>query len=455
MTPQSPAQPVIRTAIPGPLSRAWLARLGVVESPDVTFRAPDFPVVWASAEGACVTDVDGNTFIDASAAFGVALVGHRHPRVVTAVQEQSGRLVHGMGDVHPTAVRIELLERLAGLMPFDHGQGVLCTGGSEAVEVAIKTAVLATGKPGLLSFAGGYHGLSLGALAATARRDFSDPFAALISPHRHVLPFVAAGPGSAADAVAASLAKVDDLLRTAEPAIGLVIVEPIQGRGGTNIAADGWLAGLRAVCDARGALLCFDEIFTGCGRTGSWLAAQKHGAVADLVCIGKALGGGWPIAACFAPASVMAAWGKSTGEALHTSTFLGHPLACAAAIATLDVIENEALPARCQATGDVLLQRLRAAIGAHPAVREVRGRGLMIGVELRPVGGVPAGVLVGKTMTAALRRGLVLLPSGPGGAVLQLTPPAIISEAQVATLVRILTNALHAAVQADRDSVIA
>jgi len=423
-----------------------LQRLRAVESPNVTFAAPDFPVVWKRAEAASVQDVDGNVYLDATSAFGVAFVGHRHPAVVAAVAAQNAELVHGMGDVHPPAVRIALLERLDAIAPADLGHGVLCTGGSEAVEVAIKTALLATSKPGIISFVGGYHGLSTGALLATARQDFRAPFAAHLPPHQHLAPFPAAVAGDAraeADAVGAALAEVERLL--ADAAVGLVMVEPVQGRGGSVVSGAGFLPGLRALCDRHDALLCCDEIFTGCGRTGRWFGVDHEAVTPDLMCLGKALGGGWPISACVGRPDVMAAWGPSRGEALHTSTFLGHPPACAAAIATLEVIDEQGLVARADTVGERLRADLRRELAAHPAVGHIRGRGLMIGVEMRAMGDVPASLLAWQTVTAALRRGLVLLPSGPGGTVIQLTPPAIITDAQREAMVGILVEALHAA----------
>jgi 4-aminobutyrate aminotransferase-like enzyme len=454
LAPPAPdALPHMRVPPPGPLSRQWLARLRAVESPNVTSIVPEFPVVWHSARGAAVRDVDGNTYLDATSAFGVALIGHSHPRVVAAANRQAQLLVHGMGDVHPSTVRIELLEALTRIAPGDLGHGVLCTGGSEAVEVALKTALLATGKAGVVAFAGSYHGLGHGALDATSRRDFRAPFAAQLARNTTWVPFphpgrppVGVTPTALLDHV---LSRVDEAI--AHPAmggvpIGAVLVEPIQGRGGSIVPPHGFLRRLRELCDRHGILLILDEIFTGCGRTGHWFACEAEDVVPDLLCIGKALGGGYPVSACLGRPHVMAAWGESTGEALHTSTFLGHPVAAAAALETLAVLRDEDVPGRAQALGADLRARLAARLAGQPFVAEVRGRGVMIGVEFRdPATGAPAPRKAWSSVVHALKSGLLLLPAGIHGEVVQVTPPAVLTPAQMDALVEGLGRAVEQA----------
>ena len=458
------ALPLLVTPPPGPLSRAWLARLRAVESPNVTAIGADFPVVWRGARGAVVEDVDGNRYLDAGAAFGVAFIGHGHAAVRAAATLQTETLLHGMGDVHPPTARIELLEALAAVAPGDLGFGVLCTGGAEAVEVALKTALLATGKRGIVAFEGGYHGLSLGALGGTARADFRTPFAPWLPGPTTFVPYPAAAQGAdvgGADAEAAALgvtlAAVERALCDPVTPAGVVLVEPLQGRGGNVVPAAGLLVGLRALCDQYGALLALDEIFTGCGRTGTFFACSHDdgfGAVLpDLLCVGKALGGGFPVSACLGRPQVMAAWGESTGEALHTSTFLGHPVAAAAATATLRVIADEALVVRASVDGAALQRALRDALAGSPAVVAVRGRGLMIGVALRDVGAGSgsgdtqhAGALAWQVVLGCLRRGVLVLPCGGDGSVIQLTPPAVMTAEQRAFLVGALTDAIAEAV---------
>jgi 4-aminobutyrate aminotransferase/(S)-3-amino-2-methylpropionate transaminase len=406
--------PELVTPIPGPRSRALAERLARVESPNVTCLAPVPPIFWERAFGANVWDVDGNRFVDLTAAFGVANAGHDHPEIVAAITGQAEQLMHGMGDVHPTAVKVELLERLTALHPGGGGaRAVLGSSGSDAVESALKTALIATGKPGVVAFEGGYHGLSLGALDATHRDDFRDPFAARL-------------PGATRFA---RYGDADDARRVADEAereglpIGAVLVEPIQGRGGERVPPVGFLRALRALCDERGWLLIADEIYTGFGRTGRLFACEHEDVVPDLLCVGKGLASGMPLSACLGTEEVMTAWPVSEGEALHTQTFLGHPLGCAAALASIAAIEREGLVERAAALGARASAQLREGLGAAAQVREVRGRGLMIGVEFT------SGEAAVAVVQALLERGVIALPSGPGGCVVSITPPLCIGEA--------------------------
>ncbi|HSJ97920.1 MAG TPA: aminotransferase class III-fold pyridoxal phosphate-dependent enzyme, partial [Myxococcota bacterium] len=304
MKPPRTLPPALVTAIPGPRSRALAERLSRVESRNVTCLAPDPPIFWERAAGANVWDADGNRFVDLGAGFGVASIGHAHPRVVAAVAGQGAALMHAMGDVHPAAVKVELLERLAALFPGGGpARAVLGSSGSDAVEAALETAALATGRAGVVAFEGAYHGLSLGALDATWRREFREPFAARL-------------PGAT---VFARFGDAGDVWRAAQSPshpIGAVLVEQIQGRGGERIPPDGFLAALRTLCDREGWLLLADEIYTGLGRTGRTWAVDHEGVVPDLLCVGKGLAGGMPISACIGRAPVMDAWPASSGESL-------------------------------------------------------------------------------------------------------------------------------------------
>lgn len=409
--------PELKTAIPGPHSRALAERLGRVESPNVTCLAPVPPIFWERASGANVWDVDGNRFIDLTAAFGVANAGHDHPEIVAAIEHQAASLMHGMGDVHPPAVKVELLERLTALYPGGGpARAVLGSSGSDAVESALKTAIIVTGKPGVIAFEGAYHGLSLGALDATHRSDFRDPFVGRL-------------PSATRFARYGDVGHVHELGDTEAEAIGAVLVEPIQGRGGERVPPEGFLRDLRALCDERGWLLIADEIYTGFGRTGKLFACEHEDVVPDLLCVGKGLASGMPLSACLGTERVMTAWPVSQGEALHTQTFLGHPLGCAAALASIAVIEHEGLVERAASLGRRALARLRAELGDATRVREVRGRGLMIGVELT------SGSAALAVCQSLLERGVIALPSGEGGCVLSITPPLSIGE-------RVLDHAL-------------
>ena len=414
--------PCLVTPVPGPRSRELARRLRRVESPNVTYLAPDFPVFWEEAKGCLVTDVDGNRFLDVTAAFGVASVGHSHPRVVAAVRAQAEKLLHGMGDVHPSEVKVRLCERVAELVPLPHPQVILGQNGGDAVEAALKTAMLATGRPGVLAFEGGYHGLTYGALDVTARADFRRPFQPQLGGFTRHLPY------------GCPLGHVRAHLTDHIP--GAVLAEPIQGRGGIVVPPPGWLRELREVCSETNTLLILDEIFTGWGRTGDWFACDHEGVIPDILCVGKAMGGGLPISACVASTDLMASWGESTGEALHTSTFLGNPVACAAALAALDVLEEEDLPGRALQRGAVFAGGLHALQSEFPEqIAGVRGRGLMLGLEfVSPSLALPL-------VPVALRAGLILLPAGDGR-VLEFVPPLVIEEEQIAWCLAVLQRLL-------------
>ncbi|MEM7409871.1 MAG: aspartate aminotransferase family protein [Myxococcota bacterium] len=400
--------PALVTRVPGPRSRALAERLAAVESRNVTCLEPEAPIFWERAQGANVWDVDGNRFVDLSGAFGVANAGHAHPEVVAAVARQSEQLMHGMGDVHPSAVKVELLEALAARFPGGGpARAVLGSSGSDAVEAALKTALLATGKSDVLAFEGGYHGLGMGALDLTARGDFKEPFRARLPARTHHARF-----GDIADVRRVAAAHADTL--------AAVIVEPIQGRGGERVPPDDFLPELRALCDAHGWLLIADEVYTGFGRTGAGFACEHADVVPDLLCVAKGLSSGMPLSACIGRREVMDAWPASMGEALHTQTFLGHPPSCAAALASLEVIDREGLAARAAELGGKALAQLRERLGETVAVEEVRGRGLMIGVACRN-----AEVSL-HAVRSLLGRGFITLPSGDHGQVIGLSPPLTI-----------------------------
>ena len=414
--------PEIVAPPPGPRSRELSAALGKLEAPGVnTLYRGEPAILWEEARGANVRDVDGNIYIDLTAGFGVAAVGHRHPKVVEAVREQAGRLLHGLGDVMAHPLRVELARRLVEIAPVEDPQVFFAISGAEAVEIALKTALGATGRPGVLAFEPAYHGLTLGALNVTSREEFRVPFAAHLHGHARRLPF------------AGDLARVDEAL--AEGGIGGVIVEPIVGREGVLIPPDGWLAALASLCRKHGALLIADEIFTGLGRTGCLFAVEHERVRPDILCCGKALGGGLPIAAVIARRDLFRCW-ETPGEALHTSTFLANPLACAAALAVLDILQEEDLPARAVRLGETLGRRLATWPGRSAAVEEIRGRGLLWGVQLRTA------EIAKKWMLAAWSRGVLLLAGGPEGRVAQLVPPLTIREEQLAGAVGILESVI-------------
>ena len=443
--------PRIRVPPPGPRSKRLAARLTEVESRNVTYLSDDFPIFWEKSRGSNVWDADGNRYVDLTGGFGVAVAGHRNRGVMAAIRRQIGRLPHGMGDVHPPSLKVRLLERLASVSPIPEPRIVLACSGSEAVEVALKTARLATGKPGVIAFTGSYHGLTYGALAATDRDHFRGPFADQLNPHvlRATFPHPYRPPAEPhAEAGAAALEEVERLLDGSEGAvIGAVIVEPIQGRGGDVVPPRGFLAGLAALCKKRGVLLIADEIYTGLGRTGEWFACEHESVIPDLLCVGKALSGTLPIAACIGSRAVMDAWPVSGGEAIHTSTFLGNPVACAAAIASLREIEKRGLVARAAAEGELWMRDLERELGRHECVGDVRGRGLMIGIDLVSdrTGRQPAGDLAARVAMQCLQSGWLVLPGGPDGNVISLSPPLTISRDLMARATQALSESIEAA----------
>jgi 4-aminobutyrate aminotransferase-like enzyme len=416
-------EPELLTKVPGPGSLALAKRLAAAESQNVTCSSPE-PIFWQRAAGVNVWDVDGNRFVDLTAAFGVANVGHAHPKVVSAITVQAESLLHGMGDVHPSAIKVELLEALVGRYPgAAAARGVLSSSGSDAVETAIKTALLATDRPGILAFEGAYHGLALGALDTTWREDFRDPFTSRL-PQRTV--FAAFGDLDAAHRA----------IRDAEFPLGAVLVEPIQGRGGERVPPAGYLAGLARLCRDEGMLLIADEIYTGFGRTGRWFACDHEDVVPDLLCVGKGMASGMPISACLGLREVMDAWPVSRGEALHTQTFIGHPASCAAALACIEVLEAEGYIEHAARLGARALEHLSAIGVGRPEIIDVRGRGLMLGIEVSdPPGAATA-------CQRALSKGVIALPSGSRGEVISVTPPLCIDEQTLLAALDVLIESL-------------
>ena len=414
---------------PGPRSRALSADLRKLEAPGVN-TLPTLPeghplpssILWEEAKGANVRDVDGNIYIDLTAGFGVAAIGHRHPRVVEAVRHQAGELLHALGDVHAHPRRVELARLLVALAPVDDAQVFFAISGAEAVEIALKTALGATGRPGILAFDPSYHGMTLGALAVSSRPEFRDPFADHLHGHVRRLPFGAA------------LDLVDEALDDGK--VGAVIVEPIVGREGVLIPPTGWLLGISEICHRRGTLLIADEIFTGFGRTGRLFAVDHEGVRPDILCCGKALGGGLPIAAVIARRDLFRCWGTA-GEALHTATFIANPLACAAALAAVAVIRESDLPDRAARLGEELGRRLADWPRRFPAVEEVRGRGLLWGIQFRTAKAAKSWML------ASWSRGVLLLSGGPEGQVAQIVPPLTIQEEQLAGAMAILEEEME------------
>lgn len=425
-------------------ARQTLQLLSRYESRNVTFVDADgsWPIVWERARGVHVWDAAGRKYLDLTAAFGVAAAGHANPTVVRAGQRQMAKLLHAMGDVHPHELKARLARELSRLT-FERwqrktGKVIFNNSGFEAVEAALKTALLATGRPGIIAFEGAYHGLGYGALNATHRSHFRGPFRTQLREFGHFLPFPISGGATTLEALAA---RIETILR--QKKTGAILVEPIQARGGCNIPPPEFLPLLRKLCDEHGALLILDEIYTGFGRTGKWFACEHSGVTPDLVCLGKALTGGFPLSACVGQAEVMdAAWPASQGEAIHTSTYLGHPVGCAMALAQIAEIRRLKLVQRSAESGFALLKLLSELQPAAGLRISARGIGLMAGLELRHADDTPATDVALRAIKAMLQRGYILLPEGEQGNVISFTPPLTISAAQLRRTVAALAEVL-------------
>jgi 4-aminobutyrate aminotransferase-like enzyme len=434
-------------------TRQTLDLLRRYESRNVLFTEPDgsWPIVWERARGVHVWNAEGKKYLDLTAAFGVAAAGHANPRVVTAGQRQMAKLLHAMGDVHPHALKAQLARELSKLTferwtgrakfqvrssKFQSGKVIFCNSGFEAVEAALKTALLATGKRGVIAFEGAYHGLGYGALNATHREHFRGPFCSQLREFGHFVKFPAAP---------ANLNSIEQHLRKLfrREKIGAILVEPVQARGGINIPPLEFLPLLRKLCDEHGALLILDEIYTGFGRTGKWFACEHSGVVPDVICLGKALTGGFPLSACVGRAEMMdAAWPASQGEAIHTSTFLGHPVGCAMALAQIAELQRLKLVERSARLGKHLLELLAFQIPNSKFQIRSRGLGLMVGLELRHTDGSPATETSLRAIKAMLHRGYIMLPEGEHGNILSFTPPLTITPAQLTKTIHTLKQVL-------------
>lgn len=399
------------------------------ESRNVTFVEGDgsWPIVWERAQGVHVWDERGRKYLDLTGAFGVAVAGHANKNVVRAACKQMGELLHAMGDVHPHAGKAKLARELSAITFEQWGGGdgkvILTNSGFEAVEAALKTAFLATGKAKVIAFEGGYHGLGYGALNATHRLHFREPFRRQLAEFATFVPF----PEKVEE-----MEKVEQVLRREirSGEFGAVLIEPVQARGGIRLPPKTFLPFLEGITCENGMLLIADEIYTGFGRTGRWFGCEQTGTVPDLICVGKGLTGGFPLSACVGKAEIMDAWPPSTGEAIHTSTFLGHPVGCAMALQNIKEVRHLDLPNASKAKGKVLLTELKKIRSRKFSLR-ARGIGLMAGLEISEPSGAPATETSLSIISKLLHRGFIFLPEGEHSNVISFTPPLTITEAQL------------------------
>jgi LysW-gamma-L-lysine/LysW-L-ornithine aminotransferase len=357
--------------------------------------------------GARVWDADGRAYIDCVGGQGAANLGHTHPAIVAAISRQAATLI-SCPEIFYNDLRADLLAALIAAAPAGLDRAFLCNSGTEAVEAALKFARLATGRPGIVAAMRGFHGRTLGALSATWNREYRAPFAPLVPGFSHV-PY---------DDLAALDAAIG-------PDTAAVLLEVVQGEGGVHPGSAAYLSGAQALCRARGALLILDEVQTGYGRTGRLFACQHYGLEPDLLAVAKSMAGGLPMGACLIGSRV----GRLTPMS-HGSTFGGNPLACAAGLAALQVMADDDLPRRAARLGDILMAQLRDL--RSPLVREVRGLGLLVGVELK--------IRVTPVLQRLQALGVLALPAG--ATVLRLLPPLVIDEADLDHVIAAVGEAL-------------
>ncbi len=440
-------EPKITTQIPGPQASELVGRSVRAVSPSLP-RA--YPLAVKSAQGVMVEDVDGNTFLDCAAGIGVCSTGHCHPRVVQAIQEQATRLLHICGADFYDPMYISLAERLGALVKGNGPNKVfLGNSGAEAVEAALKLARHHTGRPHMIAFFGAFHGRTMGAASLTASKPvYRTGFRPLLPGITHVPYAYCYRCAYHLTYPSCNLACVDFIEETlfgkavAPEEVAAIFVEPVQGEGGYVVPPPNWLAHLRALCDKYGIMLVADEVQSGIGRTGKMLAVEHWGVVPDIVCLAKALGSGMPISAMIARSEVMS-WPLGA----HGSTYGGNPVCCAAAHATLDVIEQEGLMENAVRVGERLLGNLRELAQTSRLIGDVRGLGLMIGVELvtDKVTRKKAKKEAEMVMQECFRRGMLTLTCGPNS--IRFSPPLIITEAQADTAFGIFADALRAVEQ--------
>lgn len=394
----------------------FMTRLQAVECHDCTYIPKRDPLVFSKAEGSIIWDAEGRRYIDLCAGFGALALGHASQplRDVANLYGQSQPPIeHGMGDVYPSTEKIIFLETIKSMLPAEYSKGALALGGGQAIELALKTAMLATEKTGFIVFEDGYHGLDLGVLPLTARQDFRAPFKDWLSEDKVIrLPY-----GCPKEKLLSAIRELQSF------GLAAIVAEPLQGRAGVKSPPADWLCELAETAHAAGGLLILDEIFTGFGRLGFITTAEQVDA--DILCFGKAIGGGFPVSACFAKEHVMDAWPQSRGEAIHTGTFFGHPFSLAVGRRTLQEISRQRLWERAQDLGSKATAWLHSNLSSNPLVKEIRGRGLMIGIEFHSAG------YAAKLMDDLRAKEVIALPSGNHGEVLTMSPALTIPEAHL------------------------
>jgi len=368
------------------------------------------PLVLNKGKGAIVWDINGKEYLDFTSSYGVALLGHSHPKIVEAVCRQAERLISCHAGFY-NDVRTEFLQKLAGITPKDLEKSFLSNSGAESIECAIKLARKFTGKTEIISLMGAFHGKTMGALSATWDKKYREPFLPLVPEFKHVPPD--------------SINKVREAITEKTAA---VLVEPIRGEGGIRVPPDDFLQGLREVCDERNILLIFDEVQTGFGRTGKMFACEHWKTIPDVMCLAKPIAGGLPIGITVAKDHIM----SSLKVGQHSTTFSGSPIVCAAGCAAIDVLLEEKLVDRAAMLGNYFKSQLEDLQAKHRIIKEVRGLGLMLGIELK--------FDVLNIILKSMERGTLFLDAGR--TVLRFLPPLVTEKEQINRAINVLDEVI-------------
>jgi 4-aminobutyrate aminotransferase/(S)-3-amino-2-methylpropionate transaminase len=429
----------LRTEIPGPRSREIIERKERVVAGPLSLT---FPIVIERGEGARLTDVDGNTFIDFTGGVGCLNVGHSNPRVVEAAQEQLERFSHTDFTIVPYEVYVRLAERLCELAPIASPKAAFFNAGTEAVENAIKFARSFTGRPAVIGFEGGFHGRTLLSLSLTSK---THPYKAGLGPfapevYRVPFPNDYRGP-SAADALAVLERAL--VTQVAAETVAAIVVEPVQGEGGFVVAPKEFLEGVRRLCDEHGIVMVVDEVQTGFSRTGKLFAIEHYGIEPDLITIAKSIAMGVPLSGVIGKPEIM----DAPGDSAIGGTYVGNPVAQAAALAVLDVIEEEDLNGRAAAVGDQMRERMETWQGRFPQIGDVRGLGAMLAIELveDTESKQPAPELASRIVEEAAKRGLLLLKSGIYSNCIRVLTPLTLSDAELDEALAVWEESLETA----------
>jgi 4-aminobutyrate aminotransferase / (S)-3-amino-2-methylpropionate transaminase / 5-aminovalerate transaminase len=429
----------IRTELPGPRSRAILERKERVVAGPLTIT---LPIVVREAHGATITDVDGNTFIDFTGGVGCLNVGHTHPTVVAAAQEQLQRFLHTDFTIVPYEVYVTLAERLLERAPFrGPAKAAFFNAGTEAVENAVKFARAYTRRPAVIAFEGAFHGRTLMSLSLTSK---TRPYKAGLGPfapgvYRVPFPGDYRGPSSGEALAALERALT---VQVAADDVAAIVVEPVQGEGGFLPAPQEFMEGLRRICDEHGIVLVVDEVQTGFGRTGKLFAIEHYGIEPDLITIAKSIAAGLPLSGVLGKAEIM----DAPGDSAVGGTYVGNPVALAAAVAVLDVIDEEGLIERAAQLGETMRARMNEWREQYPQIGEVRGLGMMLAIELveDPETKQPAAGIASEIVAAAFERGLLLLKAGVYSNCIRVLSPLTLGDAELDEALGVWEDALEA-----------